>query len=55
MLINYKRLNQKLKYDVYFIPRKEILINLTKRSRVFSEFDCKPKFWQIKIWRSQNY
>ena len=49
MVINYKRLNQNLKFDGYFIPRKEVLINLTRGSTIFSKFDCKSGFWQLKM------
>lgn len=49
MVINYKRLNQNLKFDDYFIPRKDVLINLVKSVKLFSKFDCKSGFWQLKL------
>ena len=30
MVINYKRLNEQIVFDGYFIPRNDILINQTK-------------------------
>lgn len=35
-------------FDGYFINRKEVLINLTKRSKIFSKFDCISRLWQLK-------
>lgn len=49
MVINYKILNHNLNFDRYFIPRKDVLINLTKEFSVFSKFDCKSRFWQLKM------
>jgi hypothetical protein len=44
MVINYKRLNEQLEFDGYFIPRKDVLINQTKGAKIFSKFDCKSEF-----------
>jgi hypothetical protein len=49
MVINYKRLNEQLEFDGYFIPRKDVLVNQTKGSKIFSKFDCKSRFWQIQL------
>ncbi|XP_059663376.1 uncharacterized protein LOC132309041 [Cornus florida] len=49
MVINYKRLNEHLIFDGYFIPRKDVLLNQTRGSTIFSKFDCKAGFWQIKL------
>ncbi|XP_059629145.1 uncharacterized protein LOC132271707 [Cornus florida] len=49
MVINYKRLNEHLVFDGYFIPRKDVLLNQTRGSTIFSKFDCKAGFWQIKL------
>ena len=49
MVINYKKLNQLTKIDNYFLPNKEVLINLVKSKKFFSKFDCKSGFWQIKM------
>jgi len=44
MVINYKKLNQFTKTDNYFLPNKEVLINLVKNKKYFSKFDCKSGF-----------
>ena len=49
MVINYKELNKYTKFDGYFLPNKEILINLAKGKQYYSKFDCKSGFWQIKM------
>ena len=49
MFINYKKLNQFTKTDNYFVPNKEVLINLVKNEKYFSKFDYKSAFWQIKM------
>ena len=49
MVVNYKRLNEQLEFDGYFIPRKDVLISLTKGSNYFSKFDYKSGFWQIQL------
>ena len=45
MVINYKN----TKFDRYYIPNKEILINLARGKNYYSKFDCKSGFWQIKM------
>ena len=45
MVINYKKLNENLEFDGYFIPRKDVLVNQTRGAKIFSEFDCKSGFW----------
>ena len=49
MVINYKELNKYTKFDGYFLPNKEVLINLVKNKTYYSKFDCKSGFWQIKM------
>ena len=49
MMINYKKVNKNTKFDGYYIPNKEILINLAKGKNYYSKFDCKFGFWQIKM------
>ena len=49
MVINYKRLNHFTKSDSYFLPNKEVLINLVKNKSFYSKFDCTSGFWQIKM------
>ena len=45
MVINYKELNKATKFDGYFIPNKNVLINLAKGKKYYSKFDCKSGFW----------
>ena len=49
MVINYKEVNKNTKFDGYYIPNKEILINLARGKTYYSKFDCKSRFWQIKM------
>ena len=49
MVINYQEVNKNTKFDGYYIPNNEILINLAREKNYYSKFDCKSRFWQIKI------
>ena len=49
MVINYKRLNDNTEDDGYDIPTKEYLLGKIKDCTIFSKFDCKSGFWQIKM------
>ena len=49
MVINCKEVNKNTKFDGYYIPNKEILINLARGKNYYSKFDCKSGFWQIKM------
>ena len=49
MVINYKRLNDNMHKDGYTIPNKDQLLNHIQRCTIFSKFDCKSGFHQIKI------
>jgi hypothetical protein len=49
MVINYKRLNEQLEFNGYFIPKKDVLVNQTKGSKIFNKFDYKSRFWQIQL------
>ena len=49
MVINYKEVNKKTKFDGYYIPNKEILINLARGKNYYSKLHCKSGFWQIKM------
>ena len=49
MVINYKKVNKNTKFDGYYIPNKEILINLVRDKNYYIKFDCKLGFWQIKM------
>ena len=41
MVINYKEVNKNTKVDGYYIPNKEILINLARGKNYYSKFYCK--------------
>ena len=49
MVINYKRLNDNTDDDRYDIPTKEYLLGKIKDCMIFSKFDYKSGFWQIKM------
>lgn len=49
MVINYKRLNNNTYEDQYEIPGKDQLINCLQNTNIFSKFDNKSGFWQIKM------
>ena len=49
MVINYKRLNDNTRDDGYEIPNKDQLINGIQNCNIFSKFDCKSGFWQVKM------
>ena len=48
MVINYKRLNDNTGDDGY-ITTKEYLLGKIKNCNMFSKFDCKSRFWQVKM------
>lgn len=47
MVINYKALNQTTKFDGYFLPNKEVLLNSIQEASIFSKFDS--RCLQIKM------
>ena len=47
MVVNYKKLS-----DGYFLPHKDSLINGTKGKNIFSKFNCKSGFCQIKMHKN---
>ncbi|KAL2243370.1 UNVERIFIED_CONTAM: Enzymatic polyprotein [Sesamum indicum] len=49
LVINYQGINKILEFDGYYIPSREHLIDCIKRAKVFSKFDCKSGFYQIKM------
>lgn len=49
MVINYKSQNDSTCEDHYKIPDKDQLINCIQNANIFSRFDCKSWFWQIKM------
>ena len=49
MVFNYKRLNDNTVDDSYKIPDKDMLLNKIQGANIFSKFDLKSGFWQIKL------
>ena len=49
MVIYYRRLNDNTIDDGYDILDKSELINSIEESKIFSKFDCKSGFRQIKM------
>ncbi|MCF8704118.1 reverse transcriptase family protein, partial [Corynebacterium sp. MC-02] len=49
MVINYKRLNDNTRTDAYKLPDKSELLNRIQGKRIFSKFDCKSGYWQVKM------
>ncbi|KAL0416093.1 UNVERIFIED_CONTAM: putative enzymatic polyprotein [Sesamum latifolium] len=54
LVINYQGINKILKFDGYYIPSREHLIDCIKGAKVLSKFDCKPGFYQIKMESESN-
>lgn len=49
MAINYKKLNSFTIRDGYFLPNKESLIREVQEKTIFIKFDCKSRYWQVKM------
>lgn len=49
MVIDYRRLNDNTIDDAYNIPDKNELINNIQSHNIFSKFDLKSGFWQVKM------
>ena len=49
MVINYKRLNDNTRTDGYKLPDKTELINRIQSKKIFSKFDCKSGYWQVRM------
>ncbi|KAL0282256.1 UNVERIFIED_CONTAM: Enzymatic polyprotein [Sesamum radiatum] len=49
LVIHYQGINKILEFDGYYIPSTEHLIDCIKGAEVFSKFDCKSDFYQIKM------
>ena len=49
MVIEYTKLNDNTTTDAYDILDKTDLINRIQGSKIFSKFDCKSGFWQVKM------
>src|SRR5262249_10459548 len=55
LVINYKPLNNALKWIRYPIPNKRDLLQKLYNSNIFSKFDMKSGFWQIQISPKDRY
>ncbi|RVW91440.1 polyprotein [Vitis vinifera] len=55
LVINYKPLNDVLRWIRYPIPNKKDLLQRLGKSKVFSKFDMKSGFWQIQIAEKDRY
>jgi len=49
MIIHYKKLNDNMIFDGYYIPNKTVLFYRIQRASWFSKIDCKSEYWQIKM------
>ncbi|KAL6185349.1 hypothetical protein ACLB2K_041483 [Fragaria x ananassa] len=49
MVIDYRDVNKKTVKDSYQIAQVRVLINRLKRARIFSKFNAKSDFWQVKM------
>ena len=55
LVINYKPLNDALRWIRYPIPNKKDLLQRLVNSRIFSKFDMKSGFWQIQVAEKDRY
>ena len=55
LVINYKPLNDALRWIRYPIPNKKDLLQRLVNSRIFSKFDMKSGFWQIQVAKKDRY
>lgn len=53
--INYKRLNDIILPFNYPIPFNSDLIRRVANKQIFPKFDCKSRFWQIKVKEEDKY
>ena len=49
IVVNYKKHNDNTIFYGFFLPHKPSLIKGTTGKKIFSKFDRKSGFWQIKI------
>ena len=49
MVIDYRDVNKKTVKDGYQIAQVRVLINRLRGARIFSKFDAKSGFWQVKM------
>ncbi|KAL6144955.1 hypothetical protein ACLB2K_055644 [Fragaria x ananassa] len=50
MMIDYRDVNKKTVKDGYQIAQVRVLINRLKGAKIFSKFDVKSGFWQVKMY-----
>lgn len=55
LVINYKLLNDKLKWIRYPIPNKKDLLDHLQDAIIFSKFDLKSGYWQVQIAEQDRY
>ena len=55
LVINYKPLNDALRWIIYLIPNKKDLIHRLVKTKGFSKFDMKLGFWKILIVEKDRY
>ena len=55
LVINYKPLNDVLKWIRYPIPNKKDLLDRLFKAEIFSKFDLKSGYWQIQILEKDRY
>nr|KYP33646.1 polyprotein [Cajanus cajan] len=55
LVINYKPLNQALRWIRYPIPNKKDLLNRLYSAKIFSKFDMKSGYWHIQIQEEERY
>ncbi|XP_004293016.1 PREDICTED: enzymatic polyprotein-like [Fragaria vesca subsp. vesca] len=49
MVIDYRDVNKKTVKDGYQIAQVRVLINRLRGAKIFSKFDAKSGFWQVKM------
>jgi len=49
MIVNYKKPNDNIIFDGYFILNKTVISNIIPGASWFSKINCKSGYWQIKM------
>lgn len=55
LVINYKPLNEALQWIRYPIPNAQTLLHRIAGSCIYSKFDLKSGFWQVRIAEKDRY
>ena len=55
LVINYQDLNHFLVDDMFHLPNKCALFQHLSNAKVFSKFDLKARFWQLRIHLEDRY